>query len=99
MAASGTTTVEAKSGYGLRTDDELKILRAIAAAGHAAEIDVVPTFLGAHAVLQNSRPGPRPTSISSGKRCCRRLRRIGSRTSVMHSSTEGTSRPTRPERS
>src|SRR5207247_2184434 len=50
MAASGTTTVEAKSGYGLRTDDELKILRAIAAAGHAAEIDVVPTFLGAHAV-------------------------------------------------
>src|SRR5205823_353224 len=44
------TTDEAKSGYGLRTDDELKILRAIAAAGHAAEIDVVPTFLGAHAV-------------------------------------------------
>ena len=50
MAASGTTTVEAKSGYGLRTHDELKILRAIAAAGQAAEVDVVPTFLGAHAV-------------------------------------------------
>ena len=50
MAASGTTTVEAKSGYGLRTHDELKILRAIAAAGQAAEVDVVPTFFGAHAV-------------------------------------------------
>lgn len=50
MAASGTTTVEAKSGYGLRTDDELKILRAIAVAGQAAGIDVVPTFLGAHAI-------------------------------------------------
>src|SRR5207249_4046976 len=53
-------------------------------------------FSGPTRSLQNSRPGPRPTSISSGKRCCRRLRRIGSRTSVMHSSTEGTSRPTRP---
>src|SRR5206468_13112245 len=50
IAASATTTVEATSGYGLRADDELKILRAIAAAGHAAESDVVPTFLGAHAV-------------------------------------------------
>src|SRR5207302_2529914 len=50
MAASGTTTVEAKSGYGLRTHDELKILRATGAQGQAAEVDVVPTFLGAHAV-------------------------------------------------
>jgi len=49
MAAFGTTTVEAKSGYGLRTVDELKILRAIAEAGRIAGLDVVPTFLGAHA--------------------------------------------------
>lgn len=50
MSAFGTTTVEAKSGYGLRTSDELKILRAIAQLGRAAGIDVVPTFLGAHAI-------------------------------------------------
>ena len=50
MMAFGTTTLEAKSGYGLRTEDELKILRAIAKAGRMAELDVVPTFLGAHAV-------------------------------------------------
>jgi imidazolonepropionase len=50
MSAFGTTTVEAKSGYGLRTVDELKILRAIGEAGRIAGLDVVPTFLGAHAI-------------------------------------------------
>lgn len=50
FVAYGTTTVEVKSGYGLRTSDELKILRAAAEAGRAAGVDVVPTFLGAHAV-------------------------------------------------
>jgi imidazolonepropionase len=47
MAASGTTTAEVKSGYGLDRDTELAMLDA-ARAPHA--IDVVPTFLGAHAV-------------------------------------------------
>ncbi len=46
----GTTTVEVKSGYGLNTQEELKMLRAAAEAGRAAGVDVVPTFLGAHAV-------------------------------------------------
>ena len=50
MVAFGTTTLEAKSGYGLRTADEIKILRAITDAGRRAGIDVVPTFLGAHAI-------------------------------------------------
>jgi imidazolonepropionase len=50
MASFGTTTIEAKSGYGLRTEDELKILRAIGHAGRIVGLDVVPTFLGAHAV-------------------------------------------------
>jgi imidazolonepropionase len=50
MASFGTTTIEAKSGYGLRTEDELKLLRAIGQAGQIAGLDVVPTFLGAHAV-------------------------------------------------
>lgn len=50
MLCLGTTTVEAKSGYGLSREDELKQLEALrrAAAGHAVE--VVPTFLGAHTV-------------------------------------------------
>ena len=50
MVAAGATTVEAKSGYGLRTADETKILRATAAAGTKVGLDVVPTFLGAHAL-------------------------------------------------
>ena len=50
MMAFGTTTVEVKSGYGLRTADELKMLRAAARGGQLAGLDVVPTFLGAHAI-------------------------------------------------
>lgn len=46
--ALGTTTVEAKSGYGLTADDELKCLEAIAAADRMHAVDLVPTFLGAH---------------------------------------------------
>lgn len=49
MRGHGTTTAEVKSGYGLRTADELKMLRAASRAGVRAGIDVVPTFLGAHA--------------------------------------------------
>jgi imidazolonepropionase len=48
MLASGTTTVEAKSGYGLTVADEVRILEATAAAGNRSPVDVVPTFLGAH---------------------------------------------------
>ena len=46
----GTTTVEVKTGYGLQTADELKMLRAAADAARMAGVDVVHTFLGAHAV-------------------------------------------------
>ena len=48
--AGGTTTLEAKSGYGLTTVEELRALRIIGAAAAAADIRVVRTFLGAHAV-------------------------------------------------
>src|SRR5437899_4458285 len=50
MLAFGTTTIEVKSGYGLRTEDELKILRAAAKGGQAAGVAVVRTLLGAHAI-------------------------------------------------
>jgi imidazolonepropionase len=46
----GTTTVEAKSGYGLSVDDELKILRVIRRLNGETPIEFVPTFLGAHAI-------------------------------------------------
>nr|MBA3273013.1 imidazolonepropionase [Chthoniobacterales bacterium] len=46
----GTTTAEAKSGYGLSLDDELKMLRVIRNVGSKTPIELVPTFLGAHAV-------------------------------------------------
>jgi imidazolonepropionase len=45
---TGTTTVEAKSGYGLTTEDELKILRAIQLLNSETPLRYVPTFLGAH---------------------------------------------------
>jgi imidazolonepropionase len=46
----GTTTVEAKSGYGLTLDDELKILRVIQRLNGEFSLECVPTFLGAHAI-------------------------------------------------
>lgn len=46
----GTTTVEAKSGYGLTTADELKMLRAIQRLNAETPLRYVPTFLGAHTV-------------------------------------------------
>ncbi len=50
MMAFGTTTAEVKTGYGLRTEDELKLLRAAVRSASLAGVDVVPTFLGAHAI-------------------------------------------------
>lgn len=44
----GTTTIEAKSGYGLTVEDELKILRAIKQLNKETPLRYVPTFLGAH---------------------------------------------------
>ncbi len=45
----GTTTVECKSGYGLNTESELKSLQVIHEVNESHEIDIIPTFLGAHA--------------------------------------------------
>lgn len=49
---NGTTTIEAKSGYGLSLDDELKLLRVIA---QLRPIRAVPTFLGAHEIPDEFR--------------------------------------------
>ena len=52
---TGTTTVEAKSGYGLSVEDELKILRAIKQLEQETPLELVPTFLGAHDVPDEYR--------------------------------------------
>lgn len=46
--STGTTTIEAKSGYGLSIDNEIKMLRVIRKLNEIHPIDIVPTFLGAH---------------------------------------------------
>lgn len=52
MLVYGTTTVEAKSGYGLTTKDEKKILEVVKRLDEEHPIDIVSTFLGAHAIPQ-----------------------------------------------
>jgi imidazolonepropionase len=50
MLSLGTTTVEAKSGYGLSVQDEIKMLEVIGDLGRAHPVEVVPTFMGAHEI-------------------------------------------------
>ncbi|HST31809.1 MAG TPA: imidazolonepropionase [Chthoniobacterales bacterium] len=50
----GTTTTEAKSGYGLTVEDELKILRVIQRLNDETPLEIVPTFLGAHAIPRDN---------------------------------------------
>jgi len=50
LLSHGTTTAEVKSGYGLTTQEELKMLRAAARLAEELPLAVVPTFLGAHAI-------------------------------------------------
>jgi imidazolonepropionase len=51
----GTTTVEAKSGYGLSVDGELKILRVIRRLNAETPLELIPTFLGAHEIPDEYR--------------------------------------------
>ena len=55
MLSKGVTTVEAKSGYGLSLQSEMKILRVMKALQKSHPIDIVPTFLGAHTVPKEFR--------------------------------------------
>jgi len=48
MISNGTTTLEAKSGYGLSTESEIKMLKVIKRLNENLPIDVIPTFMGAH---------------------------------------------------
>lgn len=48
MLEMGTTTIEAKSGYGLTTESEIKMLKAIQMINEMSDMEIIPTFLGAH---------------------------------------------------
>jgi imidazolonepropionase len=58
MLRHGTTSVEAKSGYGLRTKDEIKILEVTKMLSEEHSIDISPTFLGAHAIPPEFKDNP-----------------------------------------
>jgi len=58
MLAHGVTTIEAKSGYGLDTATELRLLEVAGRLAAEGPVEIVPTFLGAHAVPQEDRAAP-----------------------------------------
>ncbi|UCE17936.1 MAG: imidazolonepropionase [Gemmatimonadota bacterium] len=62
MLEHGTTTIEAKSGYGLSTEDEIKMLEVVRDLQESHPVDLVPTFLGAHEVPDEYR-GKKPEYI------------------------------------
>lgn len=58
MFRHGTTTVEAKTGYGLQTATELRLLKALLALDEESVLDIAITFLGAHAIAPEFKDNP-----------------------------------------
>jgi len=58
MLRQGTTTVEIKSGYGLNEDTEIRMLHIINELAEESLMDIVPTFLGAHAIPHEFKENP-----------------------------------------
>ena len=58
MFAHGSTTVEAKTGYGLQTATELRLLKALLALDDETPLDLAITFLGAHAIAPEFKDNP-----------------------------------------
>jgi imidazolonepropionase len=58
MFNHGTTTAEAKTGYGLRTATELRMLQALLALDQEGPLEIAPTFLGAHAIAPEYKERP-----------------------------------------
>jgi len=63
MLSHGTTTVEAKSGYGLDLPTELRLLEVAHRLGKEGPVEVLPTWLGAHAVAPEFRARPDGTEL------------------------------------
>jgi len=77
FAAHGTTTVEAKSGYGLDWPSERKILLTMRELGREQPVEIVPTFLGAHAVPPEFRGGGKSADDYAEIICREWLPRVG----------------------
>ena len=58
MLAHGTTTAEAKTGYGLQTEVELRMLQALLLLDAEGPLEIAPTFLGAHAIPPEYKDDP-----------------------------------------
>ena len=58
MFTCGTTTAEVKTGYGLRTAAELRMLQALLVLDKEGPLEIAPTFLGAHAIAPEFRDRP-----------------------------------------
>jgi imidazolonepropionase len=58
MLAHGTTTAEAKTGYGLQTKTELRLLQALLLLDAEGPLEIAPTFLGAHAIAPEYKDDP-----------------------------------------
>jgi imidazolonepropionase len=67
MFATGTTTAEAKTGYGLQTATELRLLKALLALDEEGPLELTMTFLGAHAIPAEFKDDPQGyTDLVSG---------------------------------
>jgi len=64
MFTHGTTTLEAKTGYGLETEIELRMLEAILQLNEEGPWDIAPTFLGAHAIPPEYQGDPQAYTAS-----------------------------------
>jgi imidazolonepropionase len=58
MLTHGTTTTEGKTGYGLQTETELRMLQALLLLDAEGPLEIVPTFLGAHAIPPEFKDDP-----------------------------------------
>ena len=58
MLAHGTTTAEGKTGYGLQTETELRMLQALLLLDAEGPLEITPTFLGAHAIPPEYKDDP-----------------------------------------
>ena len=63
MFANGTTTAESKTGYGLRTETEIRLLEALLKLDAEGPLELVPTFLGAHAIPTEYKDDPQGYTV------------------------------------
>ena len=71
MFSHGTTTAEAKTGYGLQTSTELRLLKALIALDDESPLDLAITFLGAHAIAPEYKDNPQGYTDEVVNTCCR----------------------------